>query len=455
MLRAAKGGILLAACAAFALGFSAHAQPSSPTEHRAHLATLQYHHAEILRRHLLTQPRKTRTLRQYTDTLNAYRAVYHRDPASAEAPKSIASVADLLAREGRQFHNAKDFHDAIAQNEFLRTQYPASPLRAQALQAEISIARRDLHSPRLAAHLRRAALHPARTVPDREESEEVATSRISSRVRKNMIAAPHVIASEMPSDFMENYAGPEATGNSMARVLGLRVHRIVIDAGHGGYDSGTLGPDGLEEKNVVLDVALRLGKLLRDRLGAEVVYTRRTDTFVPLETRTVIANRAHADLFLSIHANSSPDADARGVETYFLNFTASPTALAVAARENAVSHRPVYELADLVRRITLSDKIDESRTFASDVQQSRYQGLQRGNPGLRNRGVKQAPFVVLIGANMPSILAEISFLTNTSDATELRRPAYRQRIAEALYRGVATYVESMGGLHIAENTASR
>jgi N-acetylmuramoyl-L-alanine amidase len=241
------------------------------------------------------------------------------------------------------------------------------------------------------------------------------------------------------------------TGSSLSRVLGLKIHRIVIDAGHGGHDSGTLGPHGLEEKNVVLDVALRLGKLLQDRLGAEVVYTRRDDTFVPLETRTAIANQAQADLFLSIHANSSRDRSARGVETYFLNFTASPGALAVAARENAVSNKSVYELSDLVRKIALSDKVDESRTFAMDVQRSLYEGLEEGNPGLHDRGVKQAPFVVLIGANMPSILAEISFLTNPQDAAKLRRPAYRQRIAEALYQGVAGYVESMGGVRVAEN----
>jgi N-acetylmuramoyl-L-alanine amidase len=243
-----------------------------------------------------------------------------------------------------------------------------------------------------------------------------------------------------------------SAGGSLSRVLGLKVHRIVIDAGHGGHDSGTLGPHGLEEKNVVLDVALRLGKLLEQRLGAEVVYTRRDDTFVPLQERTAIANQAHADLFLSIHANSSRDHSARGVETYFLDFTSSPGALAVAERENAVSDRPEYELSSLVRRIALNDKMDESRTFAMDVQQSLYEGLEKGNPGLRDRGVKRAPFVVLIGANMPSILAEISFLTNPKDANQLRKPAYRQRIAEALYQGVADYVESMGGVRVAENT---
>ena len=144
--------------------------------------------------------------------------------------------------------------------------------------------------------------------------------------------------------------------------------------------------------------------------GADVIYTRDNDTFIPLETRTAIANKAQADLFLSIHANSSPDSSARGVETYYLNFTTSPDALEVAARENAVSDESIHELSDLVKKITLKDKIDESREFAADVQKSLYDDLEEGNPGMRDRGVKKAPFVVLIGANMPSILAEISFL---------------------------------------------
>jgi len=235
-------------------------------------------------------------------------------------------------------------------------------------------------------------------------------------------------------------AAPTADGEtSMVRALGLKIGRIVIDAGHGGHDSGTLGVGGIEEKDVVLDVALRLGRLLHDRLGAEIIYTRSDDTFIPLETRTAIANKAQADLFISIHANSSPDESARGVETYYLNFTTQPDALEVAARENAVSDQSIHQLSDLVKKITLKDKIAESREFAGDVQECLYDGLKKGNSGLKNRGVKKAPFVVLIGANMPSILAEISFVTNPKDAHELEEPAYRERVAESLYRGVAKY----------------
>jgi len=232
---------------------------------------------------------------------------------------------------------------------------------------------------------------------------------------------------------------------SMIRALGLRIGRIVIDAGHGGHDSGTLGVDGIEEKDVVLDVALRLGKLLHERTGAEIIYTRSDDTFIPLETRTAIANKAQADLFISIHANSSQDETARGVETYYLNFTSDPTALDVAARENAVSGQSIHQLSDLVKKITLKDKIAESREFAADVEGSLYAGLAKGNDGLKNRGVKKAPFVVLIGANMPSILAEISFVTNPKDASQLRQPEYRERVAESLFAGVAKYENGLAG----------
>ncbi|HEX5233696.1 MAG TPA: N-acetylmuramoyl-L-alanine amidase [Silvibacterium sp.] len=237
---------------------------------------------------------------------------------------------------------------------------------------------------------------------------------------------------------------------TLVRTLGLKINRIVVDAGHGGHDSGTVGPRGIEEKDVVLDVALRLGALLKHRLGADVIYTRDDDTFIPLETRTAIANKAQADLFISIHANSSPDPSARGVETYYLNFTTSADALEVAARENAVSDQSIHQLSDLVKKIALQDKINESREFATDVDQNLYSGLEDGNPGLRDRGVKKAPFVVLIGANMPSILAEISFLTNPNDATELRQSQYRERIAESLYRGVARYVDSLSGVRLAD-----
>ncbi|HSB76258.1 MAG TPA: N-acetylmuramoyl-L-alanine amidase, partial [Terriglobales bacterium] len=237
-------------------------------------------------------------------------------------------------------------------------------------------------------------------------------------------------------------ARPNSNGErSLIRALGLKIGKIVIDPGHGGDDHGTMSSNGLFEKDVVLDVGLRLGKLLQG-LGAEVIYTRATDRYLPLEARTAIANREAADLFISIHANSSPDRDARGVETYFLNFTTSPESLEVAARENTVSRRPVSELRDLVQKIAQQNRIAESHELADDVQTT----LSRELSGERNRGVREAPFIVLTGANMPSILTEISFLSNGDDEVNLKNAHYRQKIAQALYDGISTYVNGLSGV---------
>jgi len=293
--------------------------------------------------------------------------------------------------------------------------------------------------------------------PTPTPSDLVSTNSLSkprkakARAGASSADAPRAAADATPA----RAAVPTADGEtSLVRALGLKIGRIVIDAGHGGHDSGTLGADGIQEKDVVLDVALRVGKLLHDRLGAEIIYTRSDDTFIPLETRTAIANKAQADLFLSIHANSSSDPTARGVETYYLNFTSDPTALDVAARENAVSDQSIHQLSDLVKKIALKDKIAESREFASDVEGSLYAGLERGNAGLKDRGVKKAPFVVLIGANMPSILAEISFVTNPKDAEQLRDPEYRERVAESIYKGVAKYEGGLSGVHAPSERAA-
>jgi N-acetylmuramoyl-L-alanine amidase len=281
--------------------------------------------------------------------------------------------------------------------------------------------------------------------------ESISPKESSRNKKKTMEPSSRASGSTMATT---RTAAPNAAGErSLIRALGLKIGKIVVDAGHGGHDTGTIGPNGLEEKDVVLDVALKLGKLLENKLGAEVVYTRDDDTFIPLETRTAIANKEQADLFISIHANSSDDPTARGVETYYLNFTSRADALEVAARENAVSEQSIHELQDLVKKIALKEKIGESREFASDVQRSLYAGLSAKSPSLRNRGVKKAPFVVLIGANMPSILAEISFVSNPDDARKLKTNDYRQRIADSLYKGVFKYVNSLSGIKVASKNS--
>ncbi|HYL73414.1 MAG TPA: N-acetylmuramoyl-L-alanine amidase [Bryobacteraceae bacterium] len=237
---------------------------------------------------------------------------------------------------------------------------------------------------------------------------------------------------------------------SMTRVLGLKVGRIVLDAGHGGHDTGTIGPEGLREKDLVLDVVQRLGALIEDRLGSEVIYTRSDDTFIPLERRTEIANQAKADLFLSIHANSSPLPSAAGVETYYLNFTTSKAALDVAARENSGSQKTVFELQDLLQKIALKDKVEESREFAARIQSALYSFTTKSEAHARDRGVRKAPFVVLIGASMPSVLAEIGFISNAHDEAVMNRPEYRQRLAEALYKGLSAYASTLSHFQVAQ-----
>ena len=229
-------------------------------------------------------------------------------------------------------------------------------------------------------------------------------------------------------------------GFSMARQLGLGASRIVIDPGHGGHDPGAF-KTGLSESELVLDVAIRLEQLLLAQPGFEVVLTRRTDSYVPLEERTAIANRESADLFLSIHANAATNIGTRGVETYVLNFAATADAAAVAARENAASGRTLRSLPELVKAITASSKREESRDFAVIVQRALFRELRTS--GMRDLGVKQAPFMVLIGAEMPSILAEIAFLTNRQDQQLLKESSYRQRIAAALRSGILRYQETL------------
>jgi N-acetylmuramoyl-L-alanine amidase len=257
-------------------------------------------------------------------------------------------------------------------------------------------------------------------------------------------------AANAKPDLIKPTSAPQPTRDgqsTLTRALGLKIGRIVIDAGHGGHDTGTIGPTGLMEKDLCLDVALRLGKIIEQRLpGADVVYTRSDDTFVPLEERTTIANQAKADLFISIHANSSRDHAARGIETYYLNLKGSAEAMEVAARENASSQEGVHELQDLVMKIARTEKIDESKELAEDIQDSLAKRMQKTSKPVKNRGVRKAPFVVLIGADMPSILTEISFLSNPADEQMLKKPEQRQKVAEGLYQGVASYLENMNSM---------
>jgi N-acetylmuramoyl-L-alanine amidase len=257
---------------------------------------------------------------------------------------------------------------------------------------------------------------------------------------KSSTLPPSTPATPAPEAPNANTAG----GFSIARQLGLGVSRIVIDPGHGGHDPGAQGK-GLNESELTLDIALRLEEMLKKEPGVEVVLTRRTDEYIPLEERTAIANRESADLFLSIHANASRNAVARGVETYFLSFAATPEAEAVAARENSAHAGEMHTLPDIIKAIALNNKLDESRDLAGMVQEAMVTRLRRSNRELRNLGVKKAPFVVLIGAGMPSVLAEVSFVTNKQELQLLKTPAYKDRIAEALHAAIMRYRRSLKG----------
>lgn len=257
-------------------------------------------------------------------------------------------------------------------------------------------------------------------------------------------SAPTTPASTPPPPSPTAATANGAGGFSMARQLGLSVSRIVIDPGHGGHDPGVLGK-GLNEATLVLDVALRLEKLLQKEPGLEVVLTRRTDVYIPLEERTELANRESADMFLSIHANASRNAAAKGIETYFLSFASSPEAETVAARENSASAREMHQLPDIIKAIALNNKLDESRDLANMVQESLVTSLRKSNKEVRSRGVKKAPFVVLIGAAMPSVLAEISFVSNKQELALLKTNAYKQKIAESLFNAVMRYRKSLKG----------
>jgi N-acetylmuramoyl-L-alanine amidase/putative methionine-R-sulfoxide reductase with GAF domain len=226
--------------------------------------------------------------------------------------------------------------------------------------------------------------------------------------------------------------------------LQLRAHiaklRIVVDAGHGGWDLGTVGRRGLLEKDLVLEIAQRLGKLLESRLGADVILTRNDDNYIPLDERAGMANQAQADLFVSVHANYSDLPSARGVETYYTNFFSAPSAKDLETRAVSTGNAPTATLAPAALSPSeLHDKIEQSRRLAASVQRSLYGTLSTQNPGLRDRGVKEASYVVLTETAMPGILAEVSFVSSPTDEQKLRSDGYREQIAEALYKGIARY----------------
>jgi N-acetylmuramoyl-L-alanine amidase len=253
----------------------------------------------------------------------------------------------------------------------------------------------------------------------------------------------------LPKEATPNSRG----GRTLTRTLGLKVGRIVIDPGHGGHDFGTIGPSGLPEKTLVLALAQGLRKMIQDKIGAEVVLTRDTDTFIPLEERTALANQHKADLFISIHANSSRIHSISGVETYYLDFAKTDSEREIAARENATNVNNVRDLEDLIKKIARADKSTESRELASIMQKKLYSGARQILPSTKNRGVRSAPFIVLIGANMPSVLAEVAFISNPKVEKLLAKETTRQALIKALFTGIEGYMKTLGSETVPSRTS--
>jgi N-acetylmuramoyl-L-alanine amidase len=238
-------------------------------------------------------------------------------------------------------------------------------------------------------------------------------------------------------------AGPGTP--SIARQLGLGVHRIVIDPGHGGKDPGAVNRSlGLEEKSITLDIAKRLNAILNEHDELEIILTRPSDEYVALEERAAIANSNQGDIFISIHTNSAPRKTARGIESYYLNITADPRAMEVAAQENAMSSKSMAEMRTILDQILQNSKIVESKILAQYIQESMVGNLKIKYAAIADLGVKKAPFYVLLGAQMPSALIEVSFLSCSADAGRLAMPSYRQAIAAGLYLGIINFIQSLG-----------
>jgi N-acetylmuramoyl-L-alanine amidase len=281
--------------------------------------------------------------------------------------------------------------------------------------------------------------------PNRLTIEVRGPEAVKSEPKETPSVVPAEVAPEVKRP--EAATTPPVSEDPQARLHGQRL-RVVIDAGHGGWDLGTVGREGLLEKNLVLDVAQTLGILLTNRLGCEVIYTRKDDNYVALEQRAEIANRAQADLFISVHANYSSLASARGVETYYSSFFSPPEAREIEYRENATA--TAMTQAKLSGR-ALKEKVDESKKLAASVQQALHGTLATGNSAIRNRGVREASFVVLTGTEMPSVLAEISFVSSPADEERLRNPSYREHIAEALYKGIEHFATATHRVKMAAN----
>lgn len=261
-----------------------------------------------------------------------------------------------------------------------------------------------------------------------------------SRLEPSVSAAPERVV--VPK-LEEKPAVAEKKSKSARKASISKIRRIVIDPGHGGHDPGAVGASGLQEKDVVLAIGLKLRELFREELGVDVVMTRSTDVFIPLEERTAIANKVGADLFLSVHANASANRSAAGIETYYLNLAKTDKVAQLAAKENGTTLEKVSVLQAILFDLMANYKLNDSAHLADEVQKSLYKKIRTRHSDVKNLGVKQGPFYVLVGASMPSILVETAFLSNAAEESRLKDPAYQEMTANGILEGVRSYISSL------------
>lgn len=277
---------------------------------------------------------------------------------------------------------------------------------------------------------------PSRLVIDVRGERRAEIAKLEESISSRPESAPEIRH--------ENPAVSERKPKQSKRQAISKIRRIVVDPGHGGHDPGAVGPSGIQEKDVVLSMGLKLRELLRDELGLDVVMTRSTDVFIPLEERTAIANKVNADLFLSIHANAAPNRNASGIETYYLNLAKTEKAAQLAAKENGTTLDKVSVLQAILFDLMANYKLNDSAHLADEVQKALYRKARRRHGDIRNLGVKQGPFYVLVGATMPSILVETAFLSNALEESRLKDTAYQDMTANGILDGVRSYISSLG-----------
>lgn len=285
---------------------------------------------------------------------------------------------------------------------------------------------------------------PARLIIDVRGERPVEISRLEPTIS----AAPEPLAELRPDERpailpVEKEKEKERKPKPHRKPAISKIRRIVVDPGHGGHDPGAVGPNGLQEKEVVLAIGLKLRDLLRDELGMDVVMTRSTDVFIPLEERTAIANKVNADLFLSVHANAAANRNANGIETYYLNLAKTEKAAQLAAKENGTSLEKVSVLQAILFDLMANYKLNDSAHLADEIQKALYKKVRSQYGEVKNLGVKQGPFYVLVGATMPSILVESAFVSNAQEEARLADPAYRDLTAEGILDGVRGYITSL------------